>query len=431
MPYSIDKFEVNAQYAGFYQNVIKRDFVSSKLFIFLCAFTFTASLISISYLSNLDRKAHHPAQTFVSAPELVPVSKPEPAKTQIAKAETTKTEKLENIKTSEIPAEKQLDVLMLNPKQPEKVLANGSKPPQILPAIPNLERVMDTKKPEARPASSNLAVVDFKIKKSLLKDTKQVGLSRYLTNELTHAFAEKLDIKKVRPGDRFTVLYNKQEGKKVAGGQILAAKYISRNKVIKVVRLSEGPHKGTFFSLDKLYEAAAPKSTVSLLRKPIKGGRVSSTFQPHRFHPILKRYRAHLGVDYAAAPGSPIVASGNGKVTFVGYQHGYGNLVTIQHDKKYSTRYGHMAKFAKIKVGSVVTQGQVIGFVGRTGYATGHHVHYEIRVNGKPQNPLTVALPNMRKTLPTLSKQRRQEIVSKARILFAKMDELKKNRKNG
>lgn len=429
MPYSIDKFEVNAQYAGFYQNIIKRDFVSSKLFIFLCAFTFTASLISISYLSNLDHRKTHSVQRFVSAPELVPISKPEAAPTKMVQAETEKLENTQKIPV--IPAEKQLDVLMLKPTPPAKILANDIKPPQLLPAIPNLGKVLEAKKPETRTTSGNLAVVDFKIKKSLLKDTKQVGLSRYLTNELTHAFAEKLDIRKVRPGDRFTVLYNKQQGKKIKGGQILAAKYTSRNKVIKVVRLSEGPHKGAFFSLDKLYEGAAPKLTLSLLRKPVKSGRVSSPFQAHRFHPILKRYRAHLGVDYAAAPGSPIIASGNGKVTFVGYQHGYGNLVIIQHDSKYSTRYGHMARFAKIKPGTPVKQGQVIGFVGRTGYATGHHVHYEIRVNGKAYNPLTVALPNMRKALPAISKQRRQEIVSKARVLFAKMDELNKNRKNG
>lgn len=429
MSYSNNKFELNAQYAGFYQNIVKRDFVSSKLFILLCALTFTVSLLSISYLSNLNHKTSSDQnlnRRFIPTPKLVPLV---PFTTKIARTEALKEKNTSKI--SETSDKKQPDISMLKPKPLARMLAHDIKPPQLLPTLPGLDQRLDRlfeakKTATAKPAaSSHLAVVDFKIKKNLLKDTQKVGLSRSLTNELTRAFSEKLDIKKVRPGDRFTVLYNQ-----LKNGQILAVKYTSRNKVIKVVRLNEGRHKSTFFPLDKLYEATAPASTISLLRKPVKSGRVSSPFQPHRFHPILKRYRAHLGVDYAAAPGSPIFASGNGKITFVGYQHGYGNLVVIQHDSKYSTRYGHMARFAKIKPGTVVKQGQTIGFVGRTGYATGHHVHYEIRIHGKAYNPLTVALPNVHKAPPAISKQRRQEIASKARLLFAKMDELTKKNKN-
>lgn len=418
MPYSIDKFEVNAQYAGFYQEVVKREFVSSKRFILLCTFTLVASLLSVSYFSNSERRSHSKSR-FVSTPTLTPVNKTTHKIATPLKLDQKTPQIIQN-------SAKPISHIQL----PEKIL---NKPiqlnnPHILPITPESfpKAILgpNTKKKAAQEASSNLAVVDFKVKNNLLKDIKQVGLSHYFTKELTRAFAEKLDLKKVRPGDRFTILYHKHQNQTVKNGQILAAKYISRNKIIKVIRLNEGAHKG-FFSLDKLYESTT-KPMISLLRKPIKGGRVSSTFQSHRFHPILKRYRAHLGVDYAAAPGSPIVASGNGKITFVGYQHGYGNLVTIQHDKKYSTRYGHMARFAKIKQGSSVRQGQVIGFVGKTGYATGHHLHYEIRVNGKPQNPLTVSLPSVHKqNKPVLSKRHHQEIVSKARMLFAKMDELK------
>lgn len=429
MAYSSNKFEIKTQYAEFYQNyqnIVKRDFLSSKLFIFLCALTFTTSLISISYFSNLRLGLNSNLNYKLTTPNL-------PALSTIKVTQFAETQKLKTFEETKKISEmfkKQLDILMLKPKFSPRVLVNNIKPPELLPAIPSFDfnrtfeiKKSETTKPNKAPNPNQLAVVDFKIKKNLLKDTKRAGFSRFLTNELTRAFSEKLDIKKVQPGDRFTVLYSQQQGK------ILAAKYISRNKVIKVVRLSEGLHKGAFFHMDKLQETTLPKSTVSLLRKPVKSGRVSSPFQAHRFHPILKRYRAHLGVDYAAAKGSPIIASGNGKVTFVGYRQGYGNLVVIQHDKKYSTRYGHMARFSKIKPGSMVKQGQVIGFVGRSGYATGHHVHYEIRVDGKAYNPLTVALPNMRKAVqPTLSKQRRQEIVSKARLLFAKMDEL--NKKN-
>jgi murein DD-endopeptidase MepM/ murein hydrolase activator NlpD len=116
-------------------------------------------------------------------------------------------------------------------------------------------------------------------------------------------------------------------------------------------------------------------------------------FSVGRMHPILGYMRAHKGVDYAAPSGTPIRAAGDGKITFRGWKSGYGNFVTIQHNGHISTAYGHMSRFANEKVGQRVSQGQVIGYVGMTGLATGPHLHYEFRVDGEHRNPLTVTLP--------------------------------------
>ncbi len=426
-----------AQYAEFYQNTIRRSFLLSKPFVVLCACIFTLALISIAYFSKSEEENmlrisqkeisdFTPPQLTATLPSTPPVVVASKKKNEITKtSESTVSEPLSQLKTTLLT----LSTPKTQTVKAKKTITNPTPPLSALPAIPQLDLEQALKAKNKTPSSSHLAVVDFKIQKSLAKDTKQAGLPRHLSHELTQAFSKTLNFRKIHPGDRFTVLYDKHQTQgKSQKGQILAAQYIGkRNQVIKVVRMNEGPHKNAFFFLDKLYETISPKSNVTLLRKPVKNGRVSSRFQLRRFHPVLKRYRPHLGVDYAAAAGTPIMASGDGKVSFVGSKGGYGNLVIIQHDKKYSTRYGHLARFAKIKVGSVVKQNQVIGYVGKTGHATGHHVHYEIRVNGKPQNPLTVALPNTpKKTAPILSKQHRREITSKAKVLFAKMDELKK-----
>jgi murein DD-endopeptidase MepM/ murein hydrolase activator NlpD len=130
------------------------------------------------------------------------------------------------------------------------------------------------------------------------------------------------------------------------------------------------------------------------IRTPVAFSRISSKFSLGRKHPILNRIRAHKGVDYAAPTGTPIKATGNGKIVFRGTKGGYGRAVVIQHGTRYSTLYGHMSKFkGGLKVGSRVRQGDVIGYVGMSGLATGPHLHYEFLVNGVHRNPLTVKLP--------------------------------------
>jgi murein DD-endopeptidase MepM/ murein hydrolase activator NlpD len=132
----------------------------------------------------------------------------------------------------------------------------------------------------------------------------------------------------------------------------------------------------------------------AFLRAPVEFTRVSSVFNPHRLHPILNLIRGHMGTDYAAPIGTPVHAAGDGRVSFAGLRGGYGNAVVLAHTSSVSTLYGHMSRFARnVHVGSHVQQGEVIGYVGMTGLATGPHLHYEYLVNGVHKNPQTVQLP--------------------------------------
>ena len=132
----------------------------------------------------------------------------------------------------------------------------------------------------------------------------------------------------------------------------------------------------------------------AFLRSPVRFSRISSRFSGKRWHPILSKWRSHKGVDYAAPSGTPIRASGDGKVEFVGTKGGYGKTIFLKHAGKYTTVYAHMSRYAGgIKQGKRIKQGQIIGYVGKTGMASGPHLHYEFRVNGVHRNPLTVKLP--------------------------------------
>lgn len=132
----------------------------------------------------------------------------------------------------------------------------------------------------------------------------------------------------------------------------------------------------------------------AFLRSPVKFSRISSKFSLKRWHPVLSKWRSHKGVDYAASRGTPVRAAGDGKVSFVGTKGGYGKVIFLQHGGKYRTVYGHLSRFASgVRNGKRIKQGQVIGYVGSTGLASGPHLHYEFRVNGAHRNPLTVKLP--------------------------------------
>jgi hypothetical protein len=146
------------------------------------------------------------------------------------------------------------------------------------------------------------------------------------------------------------------------------------------------------------------------LKSPLQYSRISSYFSSGRMHPILRYVRPHNGVDYVACSGTPVSAIGDGVVRHCGWLGGYGNLVEIAHREGYSSRYGHLSRFGKIRAGSRVTQGQVIGYVGMTGLATGPHLHFEIRINGIPRNPLKIIPPRA----PPVSKAYLAEFRAKA-----------------
>jgi len=208
--------------------------------------------------------------------------------------------------------------------------------------------------------------------------------------KLANAFGYDIDFAQdLRQGDSFTAIYDDVycEGSRLRDGDIIAATFVNHGKRFSAFRFTDSAGNTMFYSGD------GRPLRKAFLRTPVDFTRISSMFTAGRMHPILGTMRAHRGVDYAAPTGTPVRAAGEGRVTFRGWQNGYGNVVILQHGGHYSTLYGHMSKFAGLGVGQRVSQGQTIGYVGMTGLATGPHLHYEFRIDGTHRDPLTVTLP--------------------------------------
>jgi murein DD-endopeptidase MepM/ murein hydrolase activator NlpD len=230
------------------------------------------------------------------------------------------------------------------------------------------------------------------IESSLFGAGLTAGLSDKLIMELAYIFGWDIDFAlDLRQGDTFKLIYEEAfvDGKKLKDGEILAAEFTNRGKTFKAIRYTDGKGNSHYFAPN------GDSMRKAFNRTPVHFSRISSKFNPNRLHPVLKTSRPHRGVDYAAARGTPIMATGDGKVSFIGTKGGYGRTVVLSHGGKYTTLYAHMSRFKKgLKRGHSVKQGQVIGYIGSSGLATGPHLHYEFRVNGVHRNPLTVALPH-------------------------------------
>lgn len=232
------------------------------------------------------------------------------------------------------------------------------------------------------------------IRSSLFAATDAAGLPDSVATQLAEMFGGDIDFHRdLRRGDRFTVVYemHSHNGRDVKSGRVLAAEFVNQKKVLRAVwwadAANEGGSRGGYFTPE------GKNLRKAFLRSPLEFSRVSSGFAM-RFHPILQQWRAHKGVDYAAPAGTRVKATGDGFVEYAGRQAGYGNLVVIRHHGNLSTHYAHLSGFAQgIHRGARVSQGDVIGYVGQTGWATGPHLHYEFRVGNEHRNPLTVALP--------------------------------------
>lgn len=227
------------------------------------------------------------------------------------------------------------------------------------------------------------------IRSSLFVDAEAVGLSHAQIMELAGIFAWDIDFAlDLRDGDSFSVLFEEEflDGRKIGNGDILAARFTNQGTTYTAVRFVAADGSADY------YTPEGRPMRKAFLRAPVDFTRVSSNFNPKRLHPVFKTVRPHNGIDYAASRGTPVYAAGNGKVVRAGYTGPNGNYVVIQHGTKYTTKYLHLHK-RLAKVGQTLKQGQVIGTVGSTGYATGPHLHYEFLVDGVHRNPRTVELP--------------------------------------
>lgn len=223
------------------------------------------------------------------------------------------------------------------------------------------------------------------IQSSLFGASDAAGIPDSVALQLADMFGSDIDFHRdLRRGDRFSVIYETHwsDGRPLRAGRVLAAEFVNQGRKHRAVRFADG-----------FYAPDGKNMRKALLRSPLEFSRVSSVFGMRK-HPFLQTWRAHQGVDYAAPAGTRVRAVGDGIVEFAGRQGGYGNLVIVRHDARNSTAYAHLKAFGRgIHRGARIAQGDTVGLVGQSGWATGPHLHYEFRVAGAARNPLSVPLP--------------------------------------
>lgn len=249
-------------------------------------------------------------------------------------------------------------------------------------------------KKDELPHETREVVVSGTIENSLYEDALKAGADPQAVVALTDIFAWDIDFASdIHKGDTFRILSEMLyvEGVPVKTGKLLGAEMKNGGKSYSAIYYEGKGGKG-------YYDEKGRSLKKTLLKSPLRFRRITSTFSRGRFHPILKRYRPHHGIDYGAPTGTPIESAGSGVVKHAGWKGGYGNFIEIRHSSGYTTAYGHLSRIGKgIRAGAKVDQGQVIGYVGSTGISTGPHLHYEVKVGGRLINPLSI------KSLPGVS----------------------------
>ncbi len=248
---------------------------------------------------------------------------------------------------------------------------------------------------------------------------KKAGLSARSIMNLSDIFAWDVDFsRELQAGDTFKVIYETKylKGKYIGDGSILAAQITSNNQK-KVHNAFIVRENGKTIGY---YDKKGRNLKKAFLRSPVDYVRITSKYNPKRFHPVLKRTRPHRGVDYGGPKGTPIRATGDGKIIFRGWGKGYGRHIKIKHAGKYTTLYAHLSKYSKFKKGNYVKQGDIIGYMGDTGMVTGVHLHYEFRVNNKHVDPLKVKFPDAE----PLAKKYRAEFNKTSTFLLAQLNRL-------
>ena len=250
---------------------------------------------------------------------------------------------------------------------------------------------------ETAPMSATTRLASGTIQSSLFAATDDARIPDAVAVQLAEIFAGDIDFHRaLRKGDRFSVVYETLEadGEPLRSGRVLSAEFVNNGKTYQAMWFHDplavaadataaGRPKGGYYTLD------GQSLRRSFLASPMEFSRVTSGFKM-RFHPILQSWRAHLGVDYAAPTGTPVRSVGDGVVEFAGVQNGFGNVVFVKHRNNNTTVYAHLSR-VDVRRGQAVGQAQVVGAVGSTGWATGPHLHFEFRVNGQHQDPLTIA----------------------------------------
>jgi murein DD-endopeptidase MepM/ murein hydrolase activator NlpD len=263
---------------------------------------------------------------------------------------------------------------------------------------------------------TRLAVRVGTIERSFLQDSRNAVLSDPIVARLAEIFAWDIDFAlDVREGDRFVAIYEEKYwfGGRISDGAIVAAEFTNRGRIYRAVGVREVDGTMRYFTPD------GKSLRRTFLRTPVRFSSVSSRYAGTRYHPILKLWRAHSGVDYSAPSGTPVHATASGQVVSIGWNSGYGKTVVIKHAEVYSTLYAHLSAYRpNLREGEFIEQGRVIGYVGQTGLATGAHLHYEFQVAGRHRNPLTFKFPEGELVAPAL----REDFSRTAHAWSARLD---------
>lgn len=269
---------------------------------------------------------------------------------------------------------------------------------------------------DAAPLDTRVIYRSGVIRSSLFAATDAAGVPDSIAKQIIKLFGTDIDFHRdLHPGDRFTVIYEGiyDGADMVRPGRLLAAEFSNLGQIHRLVYFDDPAASGDYFT------PGGRSLKRAFLRSPLEFSRVSSGFSSARQHPIFNDWRAHKGVDFAAPIGTPVLATSDGMATFVGGQNGYGNVIELKHYGQYSTVYAHLSRFAEgMRTGLKVEQGDIIGYVGASGWATGPHLHYEFRINGAHQDPLGSAVPV---AIPT-SPQWRERFETGTQPLLAGLD---------
>lgn len=300
---------------------------------------------------------------------------------------------------------KELDLLeLIRPGQRLRLRINEAGLEELIYESTKLEQLHAVKTKEGffsklsvQPLEARQFIASGTINQSLFLAGRRSGLSDKLIMQLAGIFGWDIDFAlDIREGDSFTVIYEQHylNGDKLQDGEIIAAEFINQGKIFRAIQHTTENDQTDY------YTPEGRSLRGQFLRTPVNFARITSQFNRKRKHPILNRFRKHKGVDYAAPTGTPVKATSNGKVIFRGRKGGYGKTVILKHGSVYTTLYAHMSRYARnTKAGGRVKQGQIIGYIGKSGLATGPHLHYEFRVNGAHRDPLKVRFPKA-KALP-------------------------------
>lgn len=281
-----------------------------------------------------------------------------------------------------------------------------------------------TERQETAPLTVTQRLGSGVIQSSLFAATDDANIPDSVASQLADIFAGDIDFHRaLRKGDRFSVVYEALEadGEPIRSGRVLSAEFVNNGKTHQAMWFKEaGAKDGGYFNADGVSLRRA------YLASPLAFSRVTSGFKM-RFHPILQTWRAHLGVDYAAPTGTPVRSVGQGIVDVAGTQGGFGNVVMVKHANGHTTVYAHLSRI-NVKKGQSITQGQTLGLVGATGWATGPHLHFEFRVNGEHKDPLTMARQSIAVEISAGAREQFKRVASAAQVELTAAASLQQSR---